>query len=96
MPATSLFLALDQGTLASRALVIDAAGKLHAQGKREIGLARPAPDHVKQDGDEILASVQVAAAQAIAVPNSPPPASRCSAPARFAGTAETAACCRRY
>jgi glycerol kinase len=61
-----LFLAIDQGTHASRALVIDASGAILAHGEREIGLVRPQPDWAEQDGDEVVASVLDAAAQAVA------------------------------
>ncbi len=61
-----LTLAIDQGTHASRALVFDARGGIVARGEREIALHRPQPDWAEQDGDEIVASVQAAVAQALA------------------------------
>lgn len=60
-----LVLAIDQGTHASRALVFDARGALVARGEQEIGLARPQPDWAEQDGEEVVASVHAAAAQAV-------------------------------
>ncbi|MGE5095585.1 MAG: FGGY family carbohydrate kinase [Betaproteobacteria bacterium] len=60
-----LYLAIDQGTHASRALVVDAAGGIVASGSRDIALARPQPDWAEQDGDEVVASVLEAAAQAM-------------------------------
>jgi len=61
-----LVLAIDQGTHASRALVFDARGEIIARGEREIALVRPQPDWAEQDGDEIVASVHAAVAQAVA------------------------------
>ena len=60
----SLYLAIDQGTHASRALVFDARGEIVAHGEREIGLARPQADWAEQDGEEIVASVHAAVARA--------------------------------
>ena len=66
MSATDpLYLAIDQGTHASRALVLDAHGGIVAQGEREIGLTRPHPDWAEQDGEEVAASVFDAARQTI-------------------------------
>ena len=65
MKPESLYLAIDQGTHASRALVVDRAGSIVATGVKEIGLVRPQPDWAEQDGDEVVASVLDAAAQAI-------------------------------
>ena len=62
--AQGLVLAIDQGTHASRALVFDARGGVVARGEREVALARPQPDWAEQDGDEIVASVHAAVAQA--------------------------------
>jgi glycerol kinase len=62
----SLILAIDQGTHASRALVVDRAGRILAQGVREIGMAHPQPDWAEQDGEEVVASIFDAVAQAVA------------------------------
>ena len=62
----SLTLAIDQGTHASRALVVDASGGILARGSCEIGLAHPRPDWAEQDGEEVVASIFHAVAQAIA------------------------------
>jgi len=62
----SLTLAIDQGTHASRALVVDRAGRILAQGVREIGMAHPQPDWAEQDGEEVVASIFDAVAQAVA------------------------------
>ena len=61
-----LVLAIDQGTHASRALVLDAGGRIVAHGECEVGLVRPQPDWAEQDGEEIVASVRAAVAQAVA------------------------------
>ncbi len=61
-----LCLAIDQGTHASRALVFDARGQVLARGECEVALARPRPDWAEQDGDEIVASIDTAVAQAVA------------------------------
>ena len=64
--AGPLILAIDQGTHASRALVFDARGGLVAHGEKEIGLRRPQPDWAEHDGEEVIASVHAAIAQAVA------------------------------
>lgn len=61
-----LFLAIDQGTHASRAVVLDARGEVITSGAVEIGLARPRPDWAEQDGEEMVASIASAVSQAIA------------------------------
>jgi glycerol kinase len=60
-----LILAVDQGTHASRALVLDARGRIVAAGEKEIALAHPQPDWAEQDGDEIAASMFAAIDQAL-------------------------------
>ena len=62
----ALTLAIDQGTHASRALVVDGRGAIVASGEKAIGLARPQPDWAEQDGDEVVASVLEACAQSLA------------------------------
>jgi glycerol kinase len=64
----SLALAIDQGTHASRALLVDATGRVLARGLREIGLAKPRPDWAEQDGEEIVASILGAVDEALAAP----------------------------
>lgn len=66
MEGQPLYLAIDQGTHASRALVVDGRGEIVAAGEREIALVRPQPDWAEQDGEEVVASVLDAATQAIA------------------------------
>jgi glycerol kinase len=63
MPFT---LAIDQGTHASRALVVDDAGRVLATGEREIGLARPREGWAEHDGEEAVASIFEAAQKALA------------------------------
>ncbi len=63
--SAALYLALDQGTHASRALVLDARGRVLASGAQPIGLARPQPDWAEQDAKEMIASIRLAMAQAL-------------------------------
>jgi glycerol kinase len=60
-----LYLALDQGTHASRAVVLNRHGEVLASGVCDIGLARPQPDWAEQDGEEMVASVFTAANAAL-------------------------------
>jgi len=53
-----LYLAIDQGGHASRAMVYDARGTLIAEAVRAIGVSRPRPDWVEHDGEAIVASIQ--------------------------------------
>ena len=66
MSPDALVLAIDQGTHASRALLLDARGRIVSSGAQEIALARPQPDWAEQDGDEIIASVFAAVERALA------------------------------
>jgi len=59
--ARPLYLALDQGGHASRALVFDAHGALLAKGLREVPVHHPRPDWVEQDPEEIVVSIRDAA-----------------------------------
>jgi glycerol kinase len=61
-----LILAIDQGTHASRALVLDARGRIVAAGEQEISLAHPQPEWAEQDGEEIVASMFTAIERATA------------------------------
>jgi glycerol kinase len=58
-----LYLCLDQGGHASRALVFDARGGLQASSLCEVGTRRT-PDRVEQDPEELAASLHAAMAQA--------------------------------
>ncbi len=62
--AEPLYLAIDQGTHASRALVLDRRGDILARGEKDVALVRPQKDWAEQDGEEIVASVHAAVAQA--------------------------------
>ncbi len=66
MPREPLYLAIDQGTHASRAIVLDRRGGVVASGAQDIGLARPRPDWVEQDGEEMAGSIFAAVSQAFA------------------------------
>jgi glycerol kinase len=61
-----LYLAIDQGTHASRAVLLDRRGRVLASGAQNIGLMRPQPDWAEQDGDEMVASIFTAVTQALA------------------------------
>lgn len=65
MTPDPLYLAIDQGTHASRVLVVDGRGRIVATGEKELGLVRPQPDWAEQDGEEVVASVFEAASRAI-------------------------------
>jgi glycerol kinase len=60
-----LFLTLDQGGSASRALVFDAAGRELAAARIEVGDWRPFPGHVEQDPGAVLCSLHRAAESAL-------------------------------
>jgi len=55
-----LYLTLDQGGHASRALVFDAHGVALAKGLREVGVYRPRAEWVEQDAEELVASLRAA------------------------------------
>ena len=61
MDTDPLFLAIDQGTHASRAVALDRNGSVLASAVKEIGLVRPQPDWAEQDGDEMVESIFAAA-----------------------------------
>ena len=60
-----LYLALDQGGHASRALVFDAHGTLLAKGLREVRVHHPRPDWVEQDPEELVATLRAAIGDAL-------------------------------
>src|SRR3990167_4147888 len=67
-PTTSpipLYLCIDQGGHASRALVFDGRGALHASSLREVGVRTPLPDRVEQDPEELVASLRAAIEEAM-------------------------------
>lgn len=57
MTKLPLYLALDQGGHASRALVFDSRGEVHAQAVEPIATQHPAPDRVEHDPEELAASL---------------------------------------
>ena len=61
-----LFLALDQGGSASRALVFDARGHERAAARVEVGDRRPQPGWVEQDPEAVADSLRKAAVAALA------------------------------
>ncbi|MBK8064809.1 MAG: hypothetical protein IPK29_12705 [Betaproteobacteria bacterium] len=61
-----LYLAIDQGTHASRAVVLDGRARVLAQGARDIGMVRPQADWAEQDGEEMVESIFAAAREALA------------------------------
>lgn len=60
-----LYLTLDQGGHASRALVFDERGTLLAKGLREVRVHHPQPDWVEQDPEELVASLRDAIGDAL-------------------------------
>jgi len=60
-----LFLALDQGGHASRALVFNQQGALQAKTLCEVGVHSQLPDRVEQDPEELVSSLQQAAAEVV-------------------------------
>ena len=58
-------LAVDQGTHASRALVLDTHGQVISQSLRAVALAHPRPGWVEQDAVQLAASVQAAIKEAL-------------------------------
>lgn len=61
-----LYLCIDQGGHASRALVFDRRGSLHASSLREVSIHVTPPDRVEQDPEELIASLQDSIAEACA------------------------------
>jgi glycerol kinase len=59
------FLALDQGTSSSRALVFDERGRIKATARRELAVRYPRPGWVEQDALELWASQREAAEGAL-------------------------------
>src|SRR5215210_1514719 len=65
MSSPDHILAIDQGTSATKAVLVDASGAIVARGSAPVGLATPRPGWVEQDANEIWASVQAAVAQCL-------------------------------
>ena len=69
MPAAAsdpLYLCLDQGGHASRALVFDRRGALQVSALREVEVREPRPGWVEQDPEELVASLPAVIANVIA------------------------------
>lgn len=62
-----LYLCIDQGGHASRALVFDGRGMLRASSVREVSTNFPQQDWAEQDPQELVSSLQAAIAQVLAV-----------------------------
>ncbi|MEV0718267.1 FGGY family carbohydrate kinase [Asanoa sp. NPDC050611] len=64
--AENLILAIDQGTSATKGLLVDAGGAVVASGSAPVPIRYPRPGWVEQDAVEILDSVLAAAGQCLA------------------------------
>jgi glycerol kinase len=60
-----MLLAVDQGTSATKAVLVDRTGTIVARGSAALGLAHPQPGWVEQSAEEIWISVQAAVAQCL-------------------------------
>jgi glycerol kinase len=65
MSSPDHILAIDQGTSATKAVLVDAAGAIVARGSAPVRLSTPRPGWVEQDANEIWASVQAAVAACV-------------------------------
>ncbi len=63
---TAVILAIDQGTTGTTCLVVDEELRTVGRGYREIGQSFPQPGWVEHDPEEIWASVELTAAEALA------------------------------
>jgi glycerol kinase len=66
MSSPDHILAIDQGTSATKAVLVDPTGTIVARGSALVALSTPRPGWVQQDADEIWASVQSAVASCLA------------------------------
>jgi glycerol kinase len=66
MSSPDHILAIDQGTSATKAVLVDATGAIVARGSAPVALSTPQPGWVEQDANEIWASVQIAVAACLA------------------------------
>jgi glycerol kinase len=60
-----MLLAVDQGTSATKAVLVDRSGAIVARGSAAVGLAHPQPGWVEQSAEEIWGSVQAAVAECL-------------------------------
>ncbi len=65
MSSPDHILAIDQGTSATKAVLVDASGAIVARGSAPVALSTPRPGWVEQDANEIWASVQAAVADCV-------------------------------
>jgi glycerol kinase len=65
MSSPEHILAIDQGTSATKAVLVDAASAIVARGSAPVALGTPRPGWVEQDANEIWASVQTAVAACV-------------------------------
>jgi glycerol kinase len=59
------FLALDQGTSSSRALIFDMSGRIIALAQQQLGVSYPHPGWIEQDAEEIWVSQRQVAEEAL-------------------------------
>src|SRR3954468_17008618 len=65
MSSPDHILAIDQGTSATKAVLVDASGAIVARGSAPVPLLTPRPGWVEQDANAIWASVQAAVADCV-------------------------------
>jgi glycerol kinase len=65
MSSPDHIVAIDQGTSATKAVLVDASGAIVARGSAPVALSTPRPGWVEQDANEIWASVQAAVASCL-------------------------------
>src|SRR4051794_28067254 len=65
MSSPDHILAIDQGTSATKAVLVDAGGAIVARASAPVGLLTPRPGWVEQDANAIWASVQAAVADCV-------------------------------
>jgi glycerol kinase len=65
-PPAPLYLAIDQGGHASRALIVDAGGAIVSRAVRELAAARIDAGHIEYDAETMLASIRAAIGSALA------------------------------
>jgi len=65
MPREPLILAVDQGTSATKALLVDGRGEIVSHGSSPVGIAHPRPGWVEQSATEIWESVRAAVAACV-------------------------------
>ena len=66
MTPRPFFLALDQGSHASKAMVFDAGGRVVATAERAVATRHPRPGWVEHDAEELISSLQEAIGEAVA------------------------------